>query len=146
MTNRTSGPGSRQGRPCLVCRHPERRRIELAVAEGRTHNDVAAEFGLSRFALNRHWAHHVSDVRKAEFMGAPIELNKLAERAAKEDRSLIEYLGIMRSELMRLFMQARDDGKGFRSLAYSQVAIELPRKYWQGQPHPWRRERASRRE
>jgi hypothetical protein len=48
-------------------------------------------------------------------MGAPIELNRLAERAAREDRSLIEYLGIMRSELMRLFMQAKDSGKVFEA-------------------------------
>jgi hypothetical protein len=99
----------------VICRHPECKRIELAIADGRSHNEVAAEFGLSRFAVNRHWAHHVTAIQKAGFMGAPIELNKLAERAAKEDRSLIEYLGIMRSELMRLFLQAKNSGKVFEA-------------------------------
>jgi hypothetical protein len=108
--NFKSGPGSRQGRPCVVCRHADCRRIELAIADGRSHNDVAAEYGLSRFAINRHWMHHVTPVQKAQFLGAPIEISKLVERAAKEDRSLIEYLTIVRSELLRLFMQARDAG------------------------------------
>jgi phage terminase large subunit-like protein len=37
------------GRPCSICRHVERRRIELACASGRSYNDVAAEFSTSRF-------------------------------------------------------------------------------------------------
>jgi hypothetical protein len=113
--NTRSGPGSRSGRPCHVCRHQDRRRIELAIASGRSHNDVADEFGLSRFAINRHWAHHVTPVQKAQFLGAPLEIGKLAERAAQEDRSLIEYLGIVRSELMHLFTQAKDSGKVFEA-------------------------------
>jgi hypothetical protein len=95
--NRKSGPGSRSGRPCHVCRHKDRARIELAVASGRSHNDVAAEFGVSRFALNRHWSNHITPAQRAHFLGAPIEIGKLAEMAAREDRSLIDYLSILRS-------------------------------------------------
>jgi hypothetical protein len=41
MSNRKSGPGSRAGRPCHICRHKDKARIELAVAGGRSHYDVA---------------------------------------------------------------------------------------------------------
>jgi hypothetical protein len=121
--NTKSGPGTRRGRPCSICRHVDRRRIELACASGRSHNDVAAEFGLSRFAINRHWASHVTVIQKEQYrMGPELEISKLAERAAAENRSLIEYLGILRSQLLNLFMEAKDTGNLF---AASHVAKTL---------------------
>jgi hypothetical protein len=103
---------------CLPAQGP--RAIELAVVSGRSHNDVAAEFGVSRFALNRHWSNHITPAQRAHFLGAPIEIGKLAEMAAREDRSLIDYLSILRSELIRLFFRARDDGKVFEAQLLAQ--------------------------
>jgi hypothetical protein len=103
------------GRTCKVCEHPERERIELACASGQWDRKIAAEFGLRRDSVRRHWQNHVFPARKAELVGGPGMIARLAERAAEEDRSLLDYLGIIRSELMHLFMQARDDGRVFEA-------------------------------
>jgi hypothetical protein len=115
MSNRKSGPGSRQGRPCHICRHPERGRIEHACGGTRSHYEIAREFGVTRFSVDRHWANHVSPSQKAQLLSGAATIAELAERAAKEDRSLVDYLSILRSELLRLFLRARDDGKVFEA-------------------------------
>jgi hypothetical protein len=79
------------GRPCSICRHVERRRIELACASGRSYNDVAAEFSTSRFAVNRHWARHVSAIQRAQLrMGPDIEVSKLAARLSLDQQPQVE--------------------------------------------------------
>jgi hypothetical protein len=79
-------------------------------ASGTSHYDIAAEFHVSRYSVNRHWANHVTPSRKAELIAGPVQIAKLARRAADEDCSLIDYLAILRSELLRLFMDARQRG------------------------------------
>jgi hypothetical protein len=111
-------PGA--GRPCHVCRHKDVARIELACASGRSHYDIAAEFGISRHAVNRHWRAHVTDMRKAILIGGPVAIAKLAERAAEEDRSLLDYLSILRSELFHLFLAAKERGLTFDAASIAQ--------------------------
>jgi hypothetical protein len=55
----------------------------------------------------------VSAARKAELIGGPVAIAKLAQRAAEEDRSLIDYLSILRSELFHLFLSAKERGLTF---------------------------------
>jgi hypothetical protein len=62
-------------------------RIELELASGRSNRKVAAEFGVARDSVRRHWLGHVTSVRKAELIGGPVAVARLAKRAAEEDRS-----------------------------------------------------------
>jgi hypothetical protein len=106
--NRKIG-AARSGRECLVCHHPEVARIEFACSSGlRSHRQIAAEYKLSRFTIDRHWNNHVSPQRKAELLGVPATIADMAAAAAKEDRNILDYLSILRSELLRLFMKAKE--------------------------------------
>lgn len=68
----------------------------------------------------RHWQNHTSPARKAELIGGPVAIAKLAKRAAEEDRSLIDYLSILRSELLHLFMNAKERGLTFDAASIAQ--------------------------
>jgi hypothetical protein len=116
-------PGA--GRPCHVCRHKDVARIELGCASGRSHYDIAAEFGISRHAVNRHLRAHVTDMRRAILIGGPVAIAKLAERAAEEDSSLLDYLGILRSELFHLFLQAKEHGLTFDAASIAQRLLNV---------------------
>src|SRR4051812_13130603 len=69
---------------CQVCKHEDRWRIELLRAGGASLDSLAAKFSVDRDAIWRHWQRHVSDESKAGYLCGPIELGKLAERAAEE--------------------------------------------------------------
>src|SRR5438105_11467854 len=45
---------------------------------------------------------------------------KLAKRAAEEDRSLIDYLSILRSELLHLFLSAKERGLTYDASSIAQ--------------------------
>jgi hypothetical protein len=112
--NTKSGPGSRSGRPCKVCGHADRVRIELALPSGISDRRLAAEFpGLSRDSIRRHWQNHVSPVRRAELIGGPERLADLAARAAAEGRSLLDYVSVLCSELMALFLHTKEHGSPY---------------------------------
>jgi hypothetical protein len=113
------------GRACKVCEHLECARIELACASGKSERKVAAEFGLRRDSVRRHWQNHVSGARKAELIGGPVVIAKLAERAAEEDRSLLDYLSILRSELLHLFLAAKDRGLTFDAASIAQRLLNV---------------------
>jgi hypothetical protein len=98
---------------CKTCNHPERHRIELELAAGVSLQKVGDEFGLTKDSLARHWNGHVTEGRKAELIGGPVAIRNLAKRAAEEDRSLLDYYGILRSELFHLFQDARQRGLTF---------------------------------
>jgi hypothetical protein len=42
-----------------------------------------------------------------------LKIQRLAEKSAEEDRSLIDYLAILRSELLHLFLNAKERGLTF---------------------------------
>jgi hypothetical protein len=98
---------------CKTCNHPERHRIELELAAGVSLQKVGDEFGLTKDSVARHWNSHVPSARKAELIGGPVAIRNLAKRAAEEDRSLIDYYTILRSELFHLFQDARQRGLTF---------------------------------
>jgi hypothetical protein len=103
----------RIGRTCRVCEHKDCARIELACASGRSDRKIAAEFGLRRDSVRGHWQNHVSPARKAELVGGPVVIAELARRAAEEDRSLIDFLSILRLELMHLFLRTKEHGSPY---------------------------------
>jgi hypothetical protein len=86
-------------RRCQVCRHDERWRIELLRAGGASLESLATKFGVDRDAIWRHWQNHVTDEMKANYLCGPAELATLAERAALEGDSVLDYLRLCRTVL-----------------------------------------------
>jgi hypothetical protein len=84
---------------CAICRHEERWRIELLRAGGASLDSLAAKFKVDRHAIHRHWHRHVSDEAKAKMLFGPVEMANLAEKAAQEGDSVLDYLRMCRSVL-----------------------------------------------
>ena len=108
-------PKGHYPRECSVCRHVDRHRIELALASGRGVKSVATEFKVYWESVRRHWKVHVSPQRKAELLAGPIEIGRLAVRAAEENRSLLDYTNILRSQLFKMFQEQREAGKAYEA-------------------------------
>src|SRR5438046_10127529 len=87
---------------CIICNHIERVRIEIECAAARPDRAIADQFGLKRDAVRRHWQNHVSTARKAELITGQLKIQRLAEKSLEEDRSLLDYLSILRSELFHV--------------------------------------------
>jgi hypothetical protein len=91
---KTERPTRKQMQPgrCSICQHPNRVQIERLACEGAALEKVAAAFpGTTRFSIKRHLSNHVSDKRKCELLAGEGRIAALAEAAAKEDRSLLDY-------------------------------------------------------
>ena|ERR1035437_2566056 len=88
---------------CTICKHLERHRIEMLRIGGASLDALAEKFGVSRDAIFRHVANHVEPEMRANYLAGPIALHQLAQRAADEGVSLLDYLSIIRSTLIRQF-------------------------------------------
>src|SRR5438045_483151 len=84
---------------CTVCQREDRWRIELLRAGGASLDSLATKFGVSRDAIHRRWAHHVSDEARASYLVGPADLARLAEKAAAEGDSVLDYLKLCRTAL-----------------------------------------------
>jgi hypothetical protein len=113
---------NRNSSRCQICRHEQRWRIELLRAGGASLDSLAAKFGVDRDAIWRHWHQHVSDEAKASYLCGPADMEKLAEKAAQEGDSVIDYLKMCRSTLVAQ-MAAMNDAGDARGAAY--VAVQL---------------------
>lgn len=103
----------RRGNPhvqCSICLHQERPRIDLALVSGAAARAVGRKFNVSPHALGRHLRAHVSPERRAQLVAGPLKLAQLAERAAEEGMSLLDYLGLVRSSLMHQFLACAEAG------------------------------------
>jgi hypothetical protein len=90
---------------CTVCRHAERARIELLRIAGVSLDTLASQFGLSRDAVHRHMAKHVTIADKAAYL-ADVPLSELMARAADDGLSLLDFMRIVRATLTRQFQLA----------------------------------------
>lgn len=95
---------------CRVCSHPDRGRIELLLASGAAQKAVASKFDLSKDSIHRHLRAHISEERRAQLVAGPLKLSQLAERAAEENMSLIDYLAMVRSTLTHQLLAASEAG------------------------------------
>jgi len=104
---------------CTVCRHPERPRIEALNCAGVSFDKLAEQFGVKRDAIWRHMGRHVSDDRKASYLIGAGKLARLAEHAAAESQSVIEYYAILRSALFFQLdrLAAENDHAGVAAMA-----------------------------
>ena len=109
-------------RKCSICKHPERARIEALRVSGVTLEALAEQFGLGRDAIFRHCKSHMSAETKASYLLGSAKIANLAEQAAKEGRSLLDYLVIVRSILMN---QLAREAELNRSYAVERVAGRL---------------------
>ena len=107
---------------CAVCRHPEKWRIELLRAGGAGIDALAAKFGVTRDCVYRHWQLHVSAEMKAGYLIGPAELATLAERAAIEGDSVLDYLKLCRTVLVGQLSAMTEAGDG-RGAAYVARAL-----------------------
>jgi hypothetical protein len=71
---------------------------------------LAKEFGVTKDALCRHWAAHVTEKRKGELMAGPAAVEGLVNAAAKESRSALEFLRVTHSVLFKQFINAAEGG------------------------------------
>ena len=95
---------------CSICSHPEKARIELLKAAGASLDALAAKFSISRDSLHRHWKTHVPDSVKADYLCGQAQLADLAEVAAAEGTSVIEYLKVVRTHLMARLADCSEAG------------------------------------
>ena len=106
---------------CQCCRHPDRWRLELLRAGGAGLDALAEKFDVSRDSIHRHWRDHVSDQAKAGYLCGPSELATLAEKAAIEGDSVLDYLRLCRTVLVGQLatMSEAGDGRGAAFVANS---------------------------
>jgi hypothetical protein len=104
---------------CAVCRHPDRPRIEALHCAGVTLDRLAEKFELRRDAIWRHMGRHVTDERKAGYLIGPAKIAELADIAAEESQSVLDYYGILRSALFFQLdkLAAKNDAAGVAMLA-----------------------------
>jgi hypothetical protein len=109
---------------CAVCKHPDRWRLELLRAGGAGIDALAAKFGVTRDCVHRHWSLHVTPEMKANYLCGPAELATLAEKAAIEGDSVLDYLRLCRTALVGMLAAMTEAGDA-RGAAF--VAGQLAR-------------------
>jgi len=122
VEERRPAPLAKPVRKCLVCRHPEKTRIEALRVSGVGIDKLAEQFGVSREAIWRHCHSHMSEEAKASYLLGAAQITNLAEQAAKEGRTVLDYLVITRSILMN---QLAREAELNRSYAVERVAGRL---------------------
>jgi hypothetical protein len=115
-------------RPCSICRHPDRPRIEALRLAGATLGDIAASFPtISAKAVWRHMRNHVTEAEKAEYL-ADVPLKEVAKRAAEEGDSLLDYFNLVRSVVLRQMLLAASVNDGHRVASLATRATEVLRE------------------
>jgi hypothetical protein len=95
----------RKGPVCTICKHERRVLIEQTRIAGASLDSIALKFGCSRDAVHRHMANHVPEDLLAQYLAdAPIA--ELAQKAAAEGMSVLQYLSLIRATLMNEFQLA----------------------------------------
>ena len=99
MTRTTRTPRKRtslrKGPVCTICKHENRVLIESTRIAGASLDNISARYGVGRDAIHRHMKNHVDDDLRAEYLAAT-PLKDLAEKAASEGISVLQYLSITR--------------------------------------------------
>jgi hypothetical protein len=113
---------------CQICHHPERVRIEMQHVGGRSIDDIAPEFGVHRDAVWRHMTRHVTQETKISYLAGPIKLGELANLAADENKSVIEYLAILRSILFGALDRSARQNKAFEVSRIGKNVLDVLRE------------------
>lgn len=88
---------------------------------------IAVKYDVKRDAIWRHMQKHVSDAaRSLHLSGVPIA--EMAEKAAKEGTSLLNYFGLLRSVVIQQMMLAASINDGHRTAVLAGRAVEVLRE------------------
>jgi hypothetical protein len=109
-------------RPCQICRHQDRLRIELLRLSGVSLDRLAARFKVHRDAIHRHMA-HLDEADRAALI-ADLPMKELAQQAAEEGIAVVDYFKVIREVLMRQLLTAADSGDRIGTASLSGRAIE----------------------
>jgi hypothetical protein len=101
--------------------------IEIARVAGTPFRTIAARFDVSKDAIVRHFQSHVTEKRRAELMAGPATIDDLVRAAAKESKSVLDYLGIMRGILFRQFLTAAENADRKGVIDTSSPLLDAPR-------------------
>jgi len=96
---------AKKGPQCTICAHQDRTLIEATRVAGASLDNIARKFNVSRDSIHRHMTKHVPEDLRAEYL-AGVPLKELAEKAAAEGMSVLQYLSLIRSTLMTEFQLA----------------------------------------
>lgn len=113
---------------CTVCAHRERERIEALRASGVSLEALAKRFKVGRDSVWRHWRDHVSIELKGHYLAGPATIEELRDRAAKENLSVLDYLGICRSMLIGQMTASAETGDAYRVALLSSRVVEVLRE------------------
>jgi hypothetical protein len=113
---------------CAICRHPERARIEALNCAGVSLERLSEKFEVHKDAVWRHMQRHVSEERKASYLIGPAKIAALAEVAAEESESILDYLNILRSSLFALLDKRAAEGDHYAVSMLSSRATEVLRE------------------
>lgn len=113
------------GRPCSICRHPQRPAIDAALSGGDAFRTVAERFGTSPTALFRHKAEHLPQ--------ALVTAQAVAEQAhavdeAKQALDVVRQLRLINGATLAILREARETQAhdlALRAIARVERQIEL---------------------
>lgn len=95
----------KRGRSCSICGHPERHLIEAARISGVSLDAIAAKWSVSRDSVFRHMKSHVTEDQRGAYL-VDVPVAEMARRAAEESTSLIDYLSLVRKQLIAGMLHA----------------------------------------
>jgi hypothetical protein len=99
------------GRRCLVCNHPQRPQIDLAIAMGCSKRQVGERFRLSPDAIWRHGKAHLTPEMRAALATKVLQREGDMRRVLLEEGAgIVEALKAVRGPLFGLFLTAVDVG------------------------------------
>jgi hypothetical protein len=80
--------------------------MELLLVSGAGRRAIARKFNVSADAVWRHGKSHISDEQRSQLLAGPVKLRELADRAGEEGLSLLEYIAMVRSTVLKQFFAA----------------------------------------
>jgi len=113
---------------CTICNHPDRHLIEATKVAGGGLDAVAERFSVHRDALWRHMKNHVSEETKIGYLAGPAKITELANLAADENKSLLEYLTILRSILFGMLDKSAQRDKPYEVDKLAGRTVEVLRE------------------
>jgi hypothetical protein len=98
-------------RPCTICEHPERARLDYLVARGEAIAPLAKKFKVSSDALRRHALNHISAEYRNVVQASPLQsLEQLQKLACESSSSVVDNLSSIYAALANRFLTAFEAG------------------------------------
>lgn len=90
---------------------------------------LSEQFGVHRDAIWRHMERHVTAEAKISYLAGPAKIAQLAEVAAEESESVLDYLRILRSTLFGFLDKLAASGDHDGVAAISSRALDVLREF-----------------